>query len=116
MIRRENRKKRHIRVRAKVIGTAKIPRVSVFRSSKRLFVQIVDDSAGKTILSNKAEAGAKKRTEGGKTETARLVGETLAKKAVEAGISKVVFDRGGYKYHGRIKALAEGLRSGGLKF
>jgi large subunit ribosomal protein L18 len=110
------RTKRRKRIKAKMKGTANIPRVSVFRSNKHLFVQIIDDSTGKTILSNSIEPKAKSRTRGGKTEVAGSIGEILARKAREAGITKIVFDRGGYKYHGRVKALAEGLRKGGLMF
>ncbi|PJE51370.1 MAG: 50S ribosomal protein L18 [Candidatus Yanofskybacteria bacterium CG10_big_fil_rev_8_21_14_0_10_36_16] len=111
---REKRLRRHGRVRSKINGTAKIPRVSVFRSNKHLFVQIIDDDKRKTLLSNKIASD--KKTKGGKTELASAIGEELAKKAKEAKINEVVFDRAGYKYHGRVKALAEGLRKGGLKF
>ena len=97
-------------------GTANIPRISVFRSNRHMFVQIIDDSTGKTILSNTIESRTKNKTKGAKTETAALIGETIAQKAKEAGISKIVFDRGGFKYHGRVKALADGLRKGGLQF
>lgn len=107
---------RHRRVRAKIKGTAGTPRVSVFRSNKHIFVQLIDDAAGKTIASNVVEAAPKTKMKGSKTELAGRIGEALAKKAKEAGISNVVFDRGGFKYHGRVKALAEGLRKGGLKF
>ncbi len=81
-----------------------------------MFVQIIDDSTGKTILSNSIEPKTKNKTKGAKTETAALIGEIIAQKAKEAGISKVVFDRGGFKYHGRVKALADSLRKGGLQF
>lgn len=97
--------RRHRRVRAKINGTAKVPRLCVFRSNKHIYAQIIDDDKGKTLMSAKdvlAKAGK--------------VGEDIAKKAVEQKISKVVFDRGGYKYHGNVKALAEGARKGGLKF
>ena len=105
-----------MRVRAKIKGTVKIPRVSVFRSNKHVFAQLIDDGAGKTIISSIIKSKDKSAIKGNKTETASVVGEMLAKKAQDAGISQVVFDRGGYKYHGRVKALAEGLRKGGLKF
>jgi large subunit ribosomal protein L18 len=108
------KKRRQGRIRAKISGTAETPRVAVFRSNKNIFVQFIDDVSGKTIFSN--TIGTKTKVKGAKTETAGKIGETLAQKAIEAGISKIVFDRGGYKYHGRIKALAEGLRKGGLKF
>lgn len=102
-------------MRAKIIGTAKRPRVSVFKSNKNIFVQLIDDERGKTLFSNsiKDKKGAKKSS---KSDHAKVVGEALAKKAKETGIADVVFDRGGYKYHGRVKALADGLRAGGLKF
>lgn len=106
------RKKRHKRVRAKIKGTAKVPRLCVFRSHKHIYGQLIDDEKGKTILSvSDKEVKAKN-----KIETAKEVGKTLAQKAVEKKIKKIVFDRGGYKYHGRVKALAEGAREGGLKF
>lgn len=115
-LKREQRKMRHKRVRAKIKGTKTVPRVSVFRSNKHIFVQIIDDKTGKTLLSSKIVAKKKSALKGTKTELAEKIGEMFAKKTQEAGISRVVFDRGGYKYHGRVKALAEGLRRGGLKF
>ncbi|MBI2670219.1 MAG: 50S ribosomal protein L18 [Candidatus Yanofskybacteria bacterium] len=123
MNKKQHREKRHNRVRAKVRGTKETPRVSVFRSSRHVFVQIIDDATGKTLISasdilkvkNSMKSGTKIKKES-KTARADLIGETLAKKAKDMRISKVVFDRGGYKYHGRIRALAEGLRRGGLKF
>lgn len=113
---RQNRIKRHKRVRAKIKGTPEIPRLSVFRSNKHIFVQIIDDLAGKTLVSSVIKPKGKSLIKGTKTELAAKIGEMVAKKAAEAGISKVVFDRGGYQYHGRVKALAESLRKGGLKF
>jgi len=108
---------RHKRVRAKVYGTAEKPRVSVFKSNRNVFAQFIDDEAGKTVLSSKIEEGTKtKKTKINKTEKAMKIGETLAEQAKEAGIKEVVFDRGGFKYHGRIKAVADGLRKGGIKF
>ena len=109
-----NRITRHKRVRAKIIGTAKRPRVTVFKSSNNLFVQFIDDDKNKTILSNSPK-DKKTTKKGKKVDLAKTIGEALASKAKAAGINEVVFDRGGYKYHGRIKALAEGLRTGGLK-
>lgn len=108
--------KRHKRVRAKIEGTASVPRVSVFRSNRHIFVQVIDDASGKTLVSSAIKPDKKNTLKVNKSEKASAVGETLAKKAQDAGISKVVFDRGGYKFHGRVKALAEGLRKGGLKF
>ncbi|MBI2063848.1 MAG: 50S ribosomal protein L18 [Candidatus Yanofskybacteria bacterium] len=112
----QHRNKRHARVRAKIKGTASIPRVSVFRSNLHIFAQIIDDATGKTLVSNDIKSVKKTTAKGTKIEKASVIGETLAKKAQETGINKVVFDRGGYKYHGRVKALADGLRKGGLKF
>jgi len=110
-----NRLTRHKRVRAKIVGTAKRPRATVFKSNKHIFVQFVDDESRKTILSSKVVSSGKSKIKGNKTEKAAEIGKMLAEKAKAAGIGEVVFDRGGYKYHGRIKALAEGLRVGGLK-
>ncbi|MBI4160611.1 MAG: 50S ribosomal protein L18 [Candidatus Yanofskybacteria bacterium] len=114
-LKREQRIMRHKRVRAKIKGTKDVPRISVFRSNKHIFAQLIDDAAGRTMASNtlKSRLATNKGT---KTESATKIGEKLAEKAKEAGIKKVVFDRGGYKYHGRVKALAEGLRKGGLEF
>ncbi|MEK7537128.1 MAG: 50S ribosomal protein L18 [Patescibacteria group bacterium] len=102
---RQKRIRRHKRVRAVVKGTSERPRFSVFRSNKRIYAQLIDDFRGMTLLN-----GSNVKT------SAFKVGETLAKKALEKGINSVVFDRGGYKYHGQVKALAEGARKGGLKF
>lgn len=113
---RENRIKRHVRIRAKVKGTKEVPRVSVFRSNKHLFVQVIDDLTGKTLMSSKVVSKKKSALKGSKSELATKIGEMIAEKAKAAGISKIMFDRGGYKYHGRVKALAEGLRKGGLEF
>ncbi|OGN03907.1 MAG: 50S ribosomal protein L18 [Candidatus Yanofskybacteria bacterium RIFCSPHIGHO2_01_FULL_44_17] len=112
----QHRNKRRARVRAKISGTSLVPRISVFRSNRHLFVQIIDDESRKTVVSSIIKSKKKSSLKGTKTESASVIGETLAKKAQESGITKVVFDRGGYKYHGRVKALAEGLRKGGLKF
>lgn len=109
------RLRRHGKIRSTVIGTASKPRVSVFRSNRNILVQLIDDSAGKTLLGTKLNSG-KTKLKGDKTTKATETGKMLAEKAKAAGIEQVVFDRGGYKYHGRVKALAEGLRAGGLKF
>lgn len=113
------RGRRHMRVRAKIKGTAECPRVSVFRSAKHIYAQLIDDvgnvtmeSAGDHELKKKIEAG--KRT--GKIAVAFAVGKLLAEKASAKGIKKAVFDRGGFKYHGRVRALAEGAREGGMEF
>lgn len=107
------RQRRHARIRAKISGTKKVPRLVVYRSNISSYAQLVDDSAGKTLLSVSDLNVKGKET---KVERARKVGEELAKKAIEQGIKTCVFDRNGYKYHGRVKALAEGAREGGLKF
>jgi len=106
---------RHKRVRAKVYGTMERPRVSVFKGNRHVFVQFIDDEAGKTVLSNKIVSDSKSKIKGTKTDKAIKIGEMLADKAKEAGISESVFDRSGFRYHGRIKAVADGLRKGGLK-
>lgn len=108
------RARRHARVRAKISGTASCPRFSVFRSNSGIFLQLIDDEAGKTLVSaGVKEVKEKKLT---KTEAATELGKILAIKAVEKKISKVVFDKGFYKFHGRVKAAAEGAREAGLKF
>ena len=108
---------RHRKVRSKIIGTAERPRVSVFKSNKNIFVQFIDDTSGKTLLSNKIKEGVKtKKTKINKTQNTINMSEALADEAKKAGIKEVVFDRGGFKYHGRIKAVAESLRKGGIKF
>lgn len=134
----EKRQRRHRRVRAKVIGTAKVPRLCVFRSAKHIYAQLIDDQMNKTILSAsdmelkkskiKTPASAKTaadkqkaktKTEKpltGKVAVAYQVGKLMAEKALEKKIETVTFDRAGYRYHGRVKVLAEGAREGGLKF
>jgi large subunit ribosomal protein L18 len=109
------RLKRHSRVRSKISGTAECPRLNVFRSNKNIYAQLIDDVAGVTLASassfdNKDISGETK------VNQATVVGETIAKSAVEKGIKKVVFDRGGYLYHGRVQALAEAARENGLEF
>ncbi len=110
------RRKWHIR--ARIFGTAERPRMSVFRSDKHLYVQLIDDYAGKTLVAvgstNKEVRGDLKN--GGNIAAAKLIGKAIAAKAKEAGITKVAFDRGGRRYHGRIKALADAAREGGLSF
>jgi large subunit ribosomal protein L18 len=107
--------KRHKRVRAKIFGTPERPRLCVFRSAKHIYAQIIDDVNGKTLVS--ASTMEKDFTEyGGNADAAKKIGELVAKRALKAKIDAVVFDRGGFVYHGRVKALAEGAREGGLKF
>ncbi len=109
------RKVRHIRVRAKISGTAERPRLCVYRSGKNIQAQIIDDVKGVTLV--EASTYGKNYSESGSNKTAaREVGRMVAKKALDAGIDVVVFDRGGYLYHGRVAELAEGAREGGLKF
>ena len=113
-IKTQKRDRRHARVRAKVLGTIERPRLSIFRSNKFIYAQIIDDEAGKTLVSaSDMEMKGKKK---GKIESSKTIGAELAKKAKEKNITKVVFDRGGYLYAGRVKAVAEGAREGGLDF
>jgi large subunit ribosomal protein L18 len=114
----ENRQKRHRKIRAKIKGTADKPRLSVFRSNSHIYAQLVDDEKGKTLVSAKdfEVKPAKKKDLDGKQAIAFSVGELIAQKAKKEKIKKVVFDRSGYKYHGRVKALADGARSQGLEF
>jgi len=120
MIKKESRnnvrKARHVRVRNKVEGTKEMPRLNVFRSNSNIFAQIIDDSEGKTLVSASSIDKELKLTNGGNIEAAAKVGELIAKRAKKAKITKVVFDRGGYLYHGRVKALAEAARENGLEF
>jgi len=117
--RREKRARRRVKVRAKISGTTERPRLAVHRSLLNVFAQLIDDTTGKTLLSvhgkkidTKADAGERK----GKTAVAYLVGKELAEQAKTKKIVKVVFDRAGFQYHGRVKALADGAREGGLEF
>lgn len=110
------RSRRHTRVRKRVVGTATRPRLVVTRSSRHLYVQVVDDSAGRTVASASTMEADVRSAEGDKTAKARQVGELVADRAKAAGIETVVFDRGGNKYHGRVAAVAEGAREGGLAF
>jgi large subunit ribosomal protein L18 len=113
MTKRQARVRRHRRVRSKIAGTAERPRLAVFRSNRGIFAQLVDDSSGRTL----AAAGWNSlSSSGSKTEQASAVGKALGQAAKKAGIECCVFDRGGYLYHGRVKALAEGAREEGLKF
>lgn len=114
--RNEMRQARHTRVRAKVSGTADVPRLNVFRSNGNIFAQIIDDEKGVTLVSASTIDKELKLANGGNVEAATKVGELIAKRAKKAKIEKVVFDRGGYLYHGRVKALAEAARENGLEF
>jgi len=107
------RNKIRARIRSRITGTAQKPRLSVFRSNKYIYAQLVDDVAGVTLVSTSSRALTEKVN---KVDSSVEVGKTLAQKALASGITEVVFDRGGYLYHGRVKALADGAREGGLKF
>lgn len=110
---KEARERRRKRARAKIFGTAEIPRLNLYRSNKGLFIQIIDDAKGITLLS---VSDREIKEKGTKTEIARKAGKLIAQKAKEKSIKKIVFDRNGYKYHGRVKAAAEGAREEGLEF
>ena len=108
----DRRNKIKARIRGRISGTAQRPRMTVFRSNKQIYVQLIDDLAGKTLVAT----SSKGIENGNKTEIAAIVGQNIAKKALEAGITEVVFDRNGYLFHGRVKSLADAARQGGLKF
>jgi large subunit ribosomal protein L18 len=110
------RKKRHVRVRKDVEGTAERPRLNVYRSNKNIYAQLIDDTEGKTIVSASSLDQELNLENTGNTEAAKKVGELVAKRAQDKGYQSVVFDRGGYLYHGRIKAVADAAREAGLEF
>ena len=114
--RNDMRVKRHARVRKDVFGTPEMPRLCVYRSSKNIYAQIIDDANGKTLASASSLDKDLSLSYGGNKEAAKAVGEKLAKVATAAGIKTVCFDRGGYLYHGRVKELADGARAAGLEF
>ena len=114
--RNEARKARHIRIRTSLSGTASTPRLCVFRSNKQISAQIIDDTKGITLVSASSLDKDLKLSNGGNVEAAKLVGKSIAEKARKAKIKTVVFDRGGYLYHGRVKALADSARENGLEF
>lgn len=116
--RNKKRVERHNKIRNKIVGTPERPRLNVYRSSTNIYAQIIDDAAGKTLVqaSTIDKEIAAKVAEMTKVEAAKVVGAEVAKRAVEKGIKSVVFDRGGYLYHGRVKSLAEGARENGLDF
>ncbi len=120
MIKKQNsnvaRLRRHKRVRKTISGTANRPRLNVYRSLKNIYAQIIDDDKGVTLVSASTLEASLKDINGGNKDAARQVGKLVAEKALKAGIKAVVFDRGGYIYHGRVKELAEGAREGGLEF
>jgi large subunit ribosomal protein L18 len=112
----EQRYRRHLRVRKKVSGTAERPRLVVFRSLKHMYAQLVDDTRGVTLMAVSDRSEGVDVKDGGKVGKAKAVGQALATKATAAGIGRVVFDRAGYRYHGRVQAVADGAREGGLEF
>ena len=114
--RNEARKARHSRIRTNLIGTSETPRMNVFRSNKQISVQIIDDTKGITLVSASSMDEDLNITNGGNVEAAKLVGKSIAEKAKKAKIKTIVFDRGGYLYHGRVKALADAARENGLEF
>jgi large subunit ribosomal protein L18 len=119
---KESREKRHRSLRKRIEGTAERPRLSIFRSSRHIYAQVIDDLARKTLVGTSdlglegAAGGSEKADDAGKKALAKKVGAAIAKKCLEKGIDKVVFDRAGFKYHGRVSALADGAREAGLKF
>jgi large subunit ribosomal protein L18 len=114
---RTARQRRHRRIRVSLSGTSQRPRLNVFRSLQHIYAQVIDDTSGFTLAASSTnEADVRAGPKGTKTERARSVGRTIAERATEKGISAVVFDRGGYLYHGRIKALADAAREAGLEF
>src|SRR5712691_9406930 len=114
---RAARQRRHRRIRVSLVGTGQRPRLNVFRSLHHIYAQVIDDATGSTLAAASTnEATVRASLSGSKTERARAVGKSIAERAKEKGISTVVFDRGGYMYHGRIKALAEAAREAGLDF
>lgn len=110
------RKKKHLRIRKKISGTTECPRLVVYRSLKNIYAQIIDDTTGTTLVAASSLEVDLKKEYGGNQDAAKKVGELVAKKAIDKGIKEVVFDRGGYLYHGRVAALAEGAREAGLEF
>ena len=114
--RNETRQKRHLRIRKNVSGTTAVPRLNVYRSNTNIYAQVIDDTKGVTLVSASSNDKELKIANGSNIEAAKQVGALVAKRALEQGVECVVFDRGGYLYHGRVKALAEAAREAGLKF
>lgn len=113
---REGRLRIHKRIRRNVCGTKERPRLAVFRSLKHIYAQVIDDAEGRTVVSAATVAKGGKSAYGGNIAAAKTVGKQIAERALEAGIKEVVFDRGGHRYHGRVKALADAAREAGLRF
>ena len=116
LTKQERRQRLRMRIRKTISGTSSRPRLAVFRSNKEIYAQLIDDENGKTIVSASSRDKEIDIKDSNKTETAKLVGKSLAEKALKAGVETISFDRGGYLYHGRVKSLADGAREGGLKF
>jgi large subunit ribosomal protein L18 len=116
LTKKERRERIKLRIRKRLRGSSESPRMSVFRSNKEIYAQIVNDDDGKTIVSVSSRDKGIAGTKGNKSEVAQMVGKAIAEKAIKEGVSQVVFDRNGYLYHGRVKSLAEAAREGGLKF
>jgi large subunit ribosomal protein L18 len=114
--RREVRKAVHQRIRAKIDGTGERPRLAIFRSLNHIYAQVIDDASGVTLASASSAESSQRGRSGGNVEGAKTIGKLIAERAKEKGIKKVVFDRGGYIYHGRVKTLAEAAREAGLEF
>ncbi|RME72663.1 MAG: 50S ribosomal protein L18 [Planctomycetota bacterium] len=112
----QKHRKRRLRIRRRISGSPERPRLAVFRSGKHIYAQVIDDLAGRTLAAASTLGKSFAGFEGGKLERARAVGKLVAERAREAGVSKVVFDRGGFRYHGRVKAVAEAAREAGLDF
>ncbi|MFS0562436.1 50S ribosomal protein L18 [Terribacillus sp. 179-K 1B1 HS] len=112
----ESRKRRHNRVRKSISGTSERPRLNVYRSNKHIYAQLIDDTTGKTLASASTKDASLNLEATSNVEAAQKVGEAVANRAKEAGVTTIVFDRGGYLYHGRVKALADAAREAGLKF
>ncbi|PYX93419.1 MAG: 50S ribosomal protein L18 [Acidobacteria bacterium] len=110
------RRRVHKRIREKMLGTSERPRLNVYRSLNHIYVQLIDDMSGKTIVSASTKEGKGAKKVGGNVASAKEIGKTIAERAKAKGVSKVVFDRGGYIYHGRVKALADAAREAGLQF
>lgn len=111
------RKKRHARIRRHLSGTAERPRLNIFRSTNHIYAQVIDDEQGQTLAAaSSIDPSIKTVTDKNKVDKARLVGKLVAERALEVGVNQVIFDRGGFRYHGRVKALAEASRKAGLKF
>ncbi len=112
---KQRHRKQHQRVRVRIAGTPERPRLNVFRSLNHIYAQVIDDTVGHTLAAACSLEAAVREAGGKRTDQARAVGQLLARRALEKGVQRVVFDRGGYRYHGRVKALAEGARKGGLQ-